>query len=648
MRSARFGLLALTLLGCDRPAVSEAAPQPVAAAPDNPVADALAPVRAREAALIGLRRPAWSSVSGPDPTAVRPWRDGYLGLLRSGALVHLDASGHERARLGVVSGATGWARVGDRLAVVGEGAGIIELVDLSGEAPVLERWLPVQGMKSLRAIAADPGTKGGWFVADRHRGRIVAVGPDGQPGAAQSCAGAIDVQVHDRWVVADCLLEHRVRVFDLKLRPIAAVQHDGPIWSVAARTAAGTLELALGGVEDHPLEREDGAFGYIDSFVFHLRLEGEALRRVAAINVSEAGVVTPKHLAWHDETLWVSGAGGEAFASVDLGSRTVTPQAVPAGLTAFARTDGAWLAADPLLDHWVHIAADGATTLVPIAGEDTRTEAVRLGEALVFTTLMAPQAASQGRASRFTCETCHFEGTVDGRVHHTGRGQVHATTKTLRGLVGNRPHFSRALDRTTVGMIHNEFRVANARTPQDPWFTLETADHPWLSTLTRSAQVSPAELRGAVLEFLVAFTPEDNPATFARHAFSELERRGAEVFSTACEGCHQARTVADDPISRVEPASWEAEVFDGGTLLWASEERYKTGVEPYVHDDGARVPSLRRLWVKRPYLTQGGAPQLADVLSGVRLQTDAVHGAGEGEPLSTSDREALLAFLDLL
>ena len=59
---------------------------------------------------------------------------------------------------------------------------------------------------------------------------------------------------------------------------------------------------------------------------------------------------------------------------------------------------------------------------------------------------MAPSSSSEGAKSRFSCETCHFEGYVDGRTHHTGRGDVRATTKPLVGLFNNRPHFSRALD----------------------------------------------------------------------------------------------------------------------------------------------------------------------------------------------------------
>ena len=40
---------------------------------------------------------------------------------------------------------------------------------------------------------------------------------------------------------------------------------------------------------------------------------------------------------------------------------------------------------------------------------------VLAGVALFFTDLIAPENVSSGTHSRFTCETCHFEGGVDGQ-----------------------------------------------------------------------------------------------------------------------------------------------------------------------------------------------------------------------------------------
>src|SRR5262249_35287514 len=150
---------------------------------------------------------------------------------------------------------------------------------------------------------------------------------------------------------------------------------------------------------------------------------------------------------------------------------------------------GVFAFADPLLDAWVRKDPGKAPSLVPTRAAPGRPEArdrpplERLGEALFFTKAMAPWNSSDGPLSRFTCETCHFEGYVDGRIHHTGRGDVHAVTKPLLGLFNNRPHFSRALDEDLATVAFNEFRVANARSSHDPWFALSLEQLPWLGEL---------------------------------------------------------------------------------------------------------------------------------------------------------------------
>ena len=86
-------------------------------------------------------------------------------------------------------------------------------------------------------------------------------------------------------------------------------------------------------------------------------------------------------------------------------------------------------------------------------------------------------------------------------------------------------------------------------------------------------------------------------------------------------------------------------------IVWASDRYEKTGVEPYVHERGARVPSLRRLGRKRPYFTNGTAKTLGEVLDRARFDgTNFWHeeGPAASTPLDASEQDALLAFLRLL
>ena len=89
-----------------------------------------------------------------------------------------------------------------------------------------------------------------------------------------------------------------------------------------------------------------------------------------------------------------------------------------------------------------------------------------------------------------------------------------------------------------------------------------------------------------------------------------------------------------------------------GAIVWGKAQYEKTGIEPYVHELGARVPSLRRLYKKKPYFTNGSAPDLEAVLAKARVLSDGFRHApptpDRGARLDASAQAALLAFLDLL
>jgi len=87
--------------------------------------------------------------------------------------------------------------------------------------------------------------------------------------------------------------------------------------------------------------------------------------------------------------------------------------------------------------------------------------------------------------------------------------------------------------------------------------------------------------------------------------------------------------------------------------VWSNAAYAKTGVVPYVHDRGARVPSLRRIYRKWPYFTSGIARSLDDVLDRFAWGPSTYHdgaptGLGDLARLTADDKAALRAFLALL
>jgi hypothetical protein len=545
--------------------------------------------------------------------------------------------------------------------------------------------IALPGVRAMRDVTVGP--EGLVYVVEEHDGRLITVQP-GQAGGvsapasrveAPTCHGPFRVLRTAHSVLVDCLLDHAivVRPVDAHGLPLQGsdvrIVHDGPMWGLdAVEDVPGVTTIAVGGVEDHPLDRTEGSFAFIDSFVTVYRLAGGAATKLAEVNTSALGAITPKVVKLSrgaEGALEVTAVGygsnhllslswsGAAGAAGQLGDPVVKTRTIPPGAAmAEALPDGSLVVADPLLDAWMRSSPSGTHVEAVDDGlARSRSTASRVGEALFFTTLMAPWDKSDGRLSRFACETCHWEGYVDGRTHHTGRGNVHATTKPLLGLMSNRPHFSRALDRDMATMVNAEFNVAGAKSEHPAWFAIAVRDFPWLRDLSvQDDWLSPEVLRRSLMAFLMDFTHRPNPVTFGRTTWTPLERRGAVVFRDRCESCHEARLVTDEPSSRVPFDRWEELVMSpADAIVWAHSDYEKTGVEPYVNEQGARVVSLRRLYKKHPYFTNGTAPEIADVLDRVRFTPGGgfFHEGAPADgttPLRAEDKTALAAFLDLL
>ncbi|HEX4419686.1 MAG TPA: hypothetical protein VH165_17350 [Kofleriaceae bacterium] len=731
----------------------------------------------RRAATDFARVPSSDQILGPDPYRIAALHGGATGVARASggaagarligllrgesAVVALDGDGAELARLAAPRSPSGLAvwpdgAGADDVLVVGEAARELAHYRVEGGRLARAAALPVDAL-GLRDVALAPDGKTAYLVED-HDGRLLAVAleRDRARGLRAAgvrelarCHGPIQVAAAGDYVAVDCLLDHTIELRRVGGEPGRAggepgradgepmraggepvrIHHDGPLWRFAlAPQADGGVLVAAGGVEDHPLEREDGGFGYIDSYLYLYRVApGAQPVRLAAINTSELGVVTPKWVALRaDADVVAVTAAGYASPSVvtatwragDLAAppRIAQIALLPGTADAQLTGDGTIVAANPLFDAWVVARAgalgeagagprggpgagagggvgtgvrggalDPAPRVVAVVStQPARSAMSRIGELLFFTTLMAPWNSADGKLSRFTCETCHHEGYVDGRTHFTGRGQVYATTRPLYGLGNDRPFFSRALDKTMTQMVHAEFRVANRHNGRDPWFALTRADVPWLAEVAGiPAELSPAQLREAFMTFLMDFTHRANPAVIDRIAadpsrpprFTALERAGAQVFRDRCAGCHAARLVADDPGSVVPFERWEALVLSApGPIVWSNAAYARTGVTPYVGDSGARVPPLRRLYKKWPYFTNGHARSLDDVLerfafsvapavAGARSPAVALPVAGAPSPGDTAyhdaapdaavrlppdEKPALRAFLDLL
>jgi len=689
-------LIALFSLGAckeaERSRRASSAARPASSAQPAEIAAALATLRTEEAAILArtdfARRPPSSRALGPNPYAIvgltgAPWSNAasgvrYAALLRGDSrLVLLNDALAEVASLPAPRSPHSLAVApGGRLYVVGELERRVARYVLRAGQVVEEAPIPAPSVTAPRAVAVDQRALVlADFGADALGALPLGAATAGEPPAlavdVPTCRGPFRLALGERFLGVLCLFDHALSLVErddqgLPAREAARITHDGPFWGFSLLESQGGVLVALGGVEDRPLDRRDKVFGYVDSFVYLYRLEpGRPPSRLFAVNTSALGVLTPKVLKLEERDqgfrLTVFGYGSDKGLELRFDARgpaeprvTVVPS-IPGCSDAAPRASG-FVCANPLLDAFVELA--GVPVLHAARPPEPRDPNARerLGEALFFTNLMAPDASSDGRLSRFTCETCHFEGGTDGRVHHSGRDDIRVSTRPLFGLLNGAPHFSRAHDRDLTAVCHNEFTVANRGNPVDPWFTLRTDRFPFLASAgVVDSLIAPLDLRRALLAFLSRFSHEENPsAARTGSRFTDRELAGAHVFRERCAGCHAARLIATDPTTAVPFERWPERVLSPeGPIVWSRGEYARTGVLPYVDPKGTRIPSLRRLYLKRPYLTRGSAPTLGELLSAVRFSDgEFLHAGGEARgdmtALEPDERARLLDFLRLL
>lgn len=642
---------------------------------------------------------------GPDPYKILylPEQERFLVLLRGRSEVLLvDRSLNQLNlidRKAAPSSPAGWTLAHDRfLFVGGELSPSVQLYEVTTRGILSRGSLLPQGVTSIRDLVYVPSLRS-LFLLDGFNRRLVqlTLKPDWssrrdlqfEQKSFPIGAGPIQIRFLKNHLLINLLLDHSLLIVPLiQGRPnftlASRITHDGPLWGFDAFASEDSLTIAAVGVEDRPLNRLGGEFGYVDSFLFIYKVpldsavgiyrwppKGGGKAQRLTRNLSQLGVVTPKAVRFETPTknlaglanLWVLPFGSGRLARFELGSSGLKLTGnfpVPPGTTDFLISpekqksgDGPsgnrdLILTNSLIDrvYLLQVGKDGSSYhrfLRLPSVPSTLSRQSRLGELLFFTTLLTPHNRSEGELSRFTCEACHYEGTFDGRVHYTGRGHVFAVTKTLRGLANNVPLFSRAGDKSLASMVLAEFSAANQERKDS--FNVAVENYPWLSEVDGMPPIlTPYDLRVAFLSFFFDYRHRSNPRRVQSSKLSSKALRGLTVFRDRCEYCHLA-TVSTKETASLPAVQWQEWLESKDRdLVWGAPFYTKTGIEPYVHRAGARVPSLRRVQQKFPLFTNGSSPTLRHLLARFRYREltawhhyEPLFGAVEGVRGLTAD-----------
>ncbi len=230
---------------------------------------------------------------------------------------------------------------------------------------------------------------------------------------------------------------------------------------------------------------------------------------------------------------------------------------------------------------------------------DNRPDEIKRGERIFFSS--RPDEIS--RDNWMACASCHLDGGSDGNVWLGSDGGPRNTT-TLRGVHGTEPlHWS--ADRPDIQSFQLTFK-----------------------TLMEGKGLSYADL-DALAAYINSLPPIQSPLRKPDGSLKPEAIKGAKVFQKA--GCAECHTL---------PLFTDRKLHDVGT----GQTYYKlpTGTDiPETMGTSFDTPSLRELWLTAPYLHDGRAPTLSDVMT--TLNQGNQHGNTSG--LTEQDMSELETFL---
>ncbi len=238
--------------------------------------------------------------------------------------------------------------------------------------------------------------------------------------------------------------------------------------------------------------------------------------------------------------------------------------------------------------------------------------------------------ASDERMSKdkyLSCATCHLDGMDDSRVwDFTDRGEGFRNTTSLLGRKGTAHgalHWSANFDE--VQDFEHDMRSAFAGTgflSEDAWKVGSRA------TPLGDKKAGASKELDALAAYVSSFdTFHDSPFRNADGTLGESGLAGLALFRSAgCATCHAGAPMTDSPSGKTH---------DVGTLKDRSGKRL--GMPLTALD----TPTLRSIWETPPYLHDGSAATLRDVLTS---DPDGKH-LGAAAKLGDDERAQLVSYL---
>lgn len=237
--------------------------------------------------------------------------------------------------------------------------------------------------------------------------------------------------------------------------------------------------------------------------------------------------------------------------------------------------------------------------------------------------------------SYIACASCHPDGSQDGRTwDFTQSGEGLRNTIDLRGRGGmahGPVHWSANFDEIQDfenDIVHGFGGTGLAADGQPPY--------PPLAAQRNAGRSQALDDLAAYVASLVA--PPRSPHRAADGSLTEAARRGQDLFydpAVGCASCHRPPRFTDSTLTP-DPADFI--LHDVGTLQAGSGQRLGARLR------GLDTPTLIGVWTSPPYLHDGSAASLREVLT----SRNAGDRHGVTAALEESQLDDLIAFLQSL
>ncbi len=336
------------------------------------------------------------------------------------------------------------------------------------------------------------------------------------------------------------------------------------------------------------------------------RMAGDRAARLT-LSMLDAAANMPADAVFAGEQLYVALAGSDAVAVIDPVARAALARipvgANPRGIVAAAGRVYALNTLDGTLSV-IDTATNAVTDTIPVT--TLPLDPVLLRGKVLFHRALPPEM-SDGAIS---CATCHFDGGADARTWINFRSGPR-NTPALGGAAALPPYNWAGdmleLHDTIEDQIRNVM-LGKGLIPAAEPFDPTTAD----VDAGRSADLD------ALAAYVASLEPWPSPYLNPDGTLTAAAQRGMQLFMSGSPncGCHTPPLYADGQQHNLAGAAFSLETF----------EAFDT-------------PTLRGLWATAPYMHDGVAQTLEEVLT----RTDPVHSVAAG--LTEQQLADLIAFL---